>query len=91
MSTETATAAGHQPEPWYWEAGSSKCPHGPEPEDRDSPAYDTWLERHHSSDQDVYICLDAPMGDACPACTEEHGQTIPWSACDARAAAGGAA
>lgn len=85
MATTTTTAATeHKPEPWYREAGSDKCPHGPEPEDRDSAAWDTWGERHVASPQDVYICLDAPMGDHCDACYKTHGEAVPWSACDAR-------
>ncbi|MGW2861888.1 hypothetical protein [Streptomyces sp. NPDC001205] len=71
----------HQPEPWFWEAGSEHCPHGAEP-DRDSDAWDVWAERHDGSPQDVFICLDAPMGDHCPACSDEHGAPVPWSDCD---------
>lgn len=80
MTDQTA----HTPETWYWEAGGSKCPHGPEP-DRDSDAWDTWAERHTGSPQDVFICLDAPMGDVCAECSDNRGEAVPWSACDARA------
>ncbi|MEU0783475.1 hypothetical protein ABZ341_18115 [Streptomyces sp. NPDC006173] len=73
----------HQPEPWFWEAGSDTCPHGPEPED-DSPEWDDWHDRHTGSAQDVRICLDAPAGDACAACSEDDNEMVPWSACRAR-------
>lgn len=64
----------HQPEPWYWEAGSEHCPHGPE------------SDRHTASPQDVVICLDAPMGDHCPECSADHGDAVPWADCPERAA-----
>lgn len=73
----------HEPTAFYWEAGSEHCPHGPEP-DRNSDAWDAWAERHTGSPQDVFICLDAPMGDCCPACSEDHGDVVPWAACDER-------
>jgi hypothetical protein len=72
----------HKPEPWFWEAGSEHCPHGSEP-DRDSDAWDVWAERHSGSPQDVFICLDAPMGDHCPECSADHSAPVPWSLCDA--------
>jgi hypothetical protein len=82
MTTEPT----HQPEPWYYEAGSSKCPHGPRP-DYDSPEYDAWdeatSERHRPSDECV-ICLDAPMGDVCEECSQNCGEAVPWSACEVR-------
>lgn len=74
----------HQPEKWFWEAGSDKCPHGPEPE-YTSPAWDDWHDRHTGSPQDVRICLDAPAGDVCGACSEEYNEAVPWSACRTRA------
>jgi hypothetical protein len=71
----------HRSEPWYWEAGSEHCPHGPEP-DQQSSAWDDWAERHTGSPQDVFVCLDAPMGDHCPACFEETGgDPTPWALC----------
>ena len=82
--TTTTTDSAHQPEPWYHEAGSSKCPHGPEPEDRDGDAWDVWAERHTGSPQDVFICLDAPMGDVCEECSNDVGEAVPWSACETR-------
>lgn len=74
----------HKPEPWFWEAGSEHCPHGPEPEDDTSPEWDEWSDRHTGSPQDVVICLDAPMGDHCPECSYDHNDPVPWSACDER-------
>lgn len=73
----------HQPEKWYWEAGGDTCPHGPEPDDN-SPEWDAWSDRHQWSPQDVRICLDAPAGDMCGACSEDHGDAIAWSVCRAR-------
>lgn len=78
--TDTAT---HQPEPWFWGADSDQCPHGAKP-DVLSDEYDVWAEQHQGSPQDVFICLDAPAGDVCGACTEDHNEAVPWSACDAR-------
>lgn len=74
----------HTPEPWYWEAGSEYCPHGPEPEDDTTDAWDVWHERHTGSSQDVVICLDAPMGQHCPECSADHNAPVLWSACEGR-------
>lgn len=75
----------HEPTKFYWEAGSEHCPHGAEPDyDADPGAWDDWYERHTGSPQDVRICLDAPMGDHCPACSAEHGDMVPWSRCENR-------
>lgn len=73
----------HEPTKFYWEAGSEHCPHGSEPE-RISPESDAWWERHSGSPQDVYICLDAPAGTACPACSAEQGDMVAWSRCENR-------
>ncbi|MFD6553755.1 hypothetical protein [Streptomyces sp. NPDC058398] len=85
--TSTDSATDHQPEPWFGEAGSDPCPHGPEPKD-DSPEWDVWYEvtsdRHTGSPQDVRICLDAPIGDYCPECSADHNEPVPWSLCDSR-------
>lgn len=77
------TTPDHRPEPWYWEAGSDHCPHGPEP-DQQSSAWDTWAARHTASPQDVFVCLDAPMGDHCTECSDEHGDAVPWADCEER-------
>jgi len=75
----------HSPEPWFQEAGSDQCPHGPEPDyDTQPEAWDDWQERHTGSPQDVRICLDAPLGDACDTCSEESGEFVPWAGCTVR-------
>lgn len=78
----------HRPEPWFWEADSDDCPHGPEPKDDTSPEWNAWDEatsaRHTGSQQDVRICRDAPAGDACGTCSDDVGEMVPWSACRAR-------
>lgn len=71
----------HRPDPWYAEAEGDNCPHGPEPEDDTTDAWDTWQERHQWSPQDVRICLDAPIGDHCPECSADHGDPVPWADC----------
>jgi hypothetical protein len=74
----------HKPEQWFWEAGSEECPHGAEPNvETDGDAWDTWRERHPSSDNGP-ICLDAPAGEACGDCSAEHGDMVPWSSCGTR-------
>ncbi len=79
------TDTEHHPEPWYWEADSEHCPHGPEPDDVADPAgWDEWMERHVWAPQDVRICLDAPVGDSCEVCSENAGEFVPWSGCTAR-------
>ncbi|MEU3620631.1 hypothetical protein ABZ725_51605 [Streptomyces sp. NPDC006872] len=77
------TTADHRPEPWFWEAGGDDCPHGPEP-DNTTDAWDEWGDRHTGSPQGVSVCLDAPAGDACPECSAENGEFVPWAACSAR-------
>lgn len=74
----------HEPEAWFWEAGSDDCPHGPEPKDKTSEEWGTWYDQHTPSPQDVRVCRDAPAGDACGACSEEYGEMVPWSSCRAR-------
>ncbi|MGW8679588.1 hypothetical protein ACWGNN_00715 [Streptomyces sp. NPDC055817] len=70
----------HEPTNWFWEAGSDSCPHRPRPAN-DSPDWDAWFERHTGSPQDVFICLDAPAGEACEPCSDESGDMVPWSRC----------
>ncbi len=82
MTTETVEL--HEPETWYWEVGSEHCPHGPEPEDDSSPEWEAWDERHVGSPQDVRICLDAPMGPVCGACSEDQGDAVGWTVCRAQ-------
>lgn len=73
----------HKPEPWFYNADTSECPHGPQPDDDMSDERDAWMDRHQSSD-DGMICLDAPLGDACGECSAEHGEFVPWAQCDER-------
>lgn len=78
------TTRDHEPAAFYWAADSDECPHGAQPDYRtDGEAWDTWRERHPSSD-DGPICLDAPAGTACPACSAEHGDMVPWERCEGR-------
>ncbi|MFE9432890.1 hypothetical protein [Streptomyces sp. NPDC006640] len=78
----------HTPQPWFWEAGSDSCPHGPEPEDENSPEWEAWAEQdstfHTGSDQDVRICREAPAGEACAECSEDANEFVPWGACRLR-------
>jgi hypothetical protein len=74
----------HSPTQWFWEADSDNCPHGPEPEDDTAEAWDIWQERHTGSPQDVFICLDAPAGEACEECSGDANEFVSWSACAAR-------
>lgn len=71
----------HEPTPFYWEAGSSECPHRAEPDPlTDGEAWDLWRERHPPSD-DGLICLDAPALTGCQACSVEDGDMVAWSRC----------
>lgn len=74
----------HKPEPWFWEAGSEHCPHGPEP-DQMTAAWDEWAAHHTGSPQEIFVCPDAPLGDCCPACSDEHGDFVRWADCPASA------
>ncbi|MFD7860953.1 hypothetical protein [Streptomyces sp. NPDC059783] len=74
----------HTPENWFHEAGGDHCPHGAEPADRNSEVWDLWAEHHTGSPQDVYICLEAPAGQCCGACSEEFGEAVSWEACRER-------
>jgi hypothetical protein len=84
MTDTATTVTAHQPEPWYWEAGSDKCPHGEKPNPAASDEeHETWWYRHRITD-DAVICLDAPMGDMCGACSEDHGDAVAFTVCRAR-------
>ncbi|MDK0525089.1 hypothetical protein [Streptomyces sp. ML-6] len=76
----------HKPETWFHEAGSDHCPHGAEP-DRHSDAWNTWAEHHTGTPQDIFICLDAPIGPCCSACSEEFDEPISWEHCTQRTTA----
>ncbi|MBT2429418.1 hypothetical protein J7F02_28330 [Streptomyces sp. ISL-112] len=80
----TTPASDHRPEPWFWGADTDRCPHGPEPEDDTTDAWEQWTDRHPWAPQDVRVCLDAPMGDQCAECSEEHMEAVPWANCDER-------
>ncbi|MFD3814963.1 hypothetical protein ACFWRZ_07845 [Streptomyces rubiginosohelvolus] len=73
----------HEHGPYYWNADTDECPHGPEPEDDTTDAWEEWTDRHPVSD-DGRICLDAPAGEACLDCSAEEGDMVPWSACRGR-------
>jgi hypothetical protein len=74
----------HEPGAFYWEVGSDQCPHGAEPDiETEGEAWDLWRDRHPSSD-DGPVCLDAPAGDACLACSAEDGEMVPWNRCRVR-------
>ena len=83
MTTTVDPAADHVPVSWFWEAGGEYCSHGPEP-DREGDAWVDWAERHSGSPQDVYICLDAPAGEVCDACSNEEGHPVSMAACRVR-------
>ena len=71
----------HEHGPYYWNADSPHCNHGPDPDWNTNPeAHDLWADKHPISD-DGRICLDAPAGEACLECSAEEGDMVPWSAC----------
>ncbi|MER7953881.1 hypothetical protein [Streptomyces sp. NPDC096030] len=73
----------HEPEQWHFNADTNECPHGPEPEDDASDEWEEWTDRHPTYD-DGRLCLDAPAGEACGACSADDGEMVPWSHCRAR-------
>jgi hypothetical protein len=77
------TLTDHQPEQFYWDAETEHCPHKPIPE-RGTDAWDEWMTLGHQLYDDGVLCLDAPAGLGCPACTAEHGDIVPWSLCENR-------
>lgn len=71
----------HEHGPYYWNADSPHCNHGPDPDwNTDPEAHDLWAAKHPISD-DGRICLDAPAGEACLECSAEEGDMVPSSAC----------
>lgn len=70
----------HEPQQFYWDADTEHCPHKPIPE-RYTDAWDQWMALGHQPYDDGVLCLDAPAGTGCPACTAELGDMIAWSAC----------
>lgn len=79
-------ATDHKPENWFHEAGSDHCPHGAEP-DRNSDDWGTWAEHHTGTPQDIFICLEAPIGPCCSVCSEEFDEPISWEHCTQRTTA----
>jgi hypothetical protein len=69
----------HEAAQFYWDAETEHCPHKPIPE-RDTDAWDQWMCNHQPYDDGI-LCRDAPAGTACPACSAELGDMIPWSRC----------
>lgn len=66
------TALTHEPRTWY--AGAEDCGHiaPPEPVLPDDPsdlAWEAWDDDHPYGSEGERICLDAPAGQFCPACT----------------------
>jgi hypothetical protein len=72
----------HEPAQFYWDAETEHCPHKPIPE-RNTDAWDQWMCNHQPYDDGV-LCLSAPAGTACPACSAEHGDMVPWDRCEGR-------
>ncbi|WP_329472675.1 hypothetical protein OIE75_29450 [Streptomyces sp. NBC_01723] len=77
----------HEPKQFYWDAETNHCPHKPIPE-RNTDAWDQWMTLGHQpydngSDHGT-LCLSAPAGTACPACSAEHGDMVPWERCEGR-------
>ncbi|MFF8590012.1 hypothetical protein ACF061_00990 [Streptomyces sp. NPDC015220] len=73
----------HEAAQFYWSADSDDCPHTQPDYETEGDAWDLWRDRHPSSD-DGPICLDAPAGICCPACSAEHGDPVPWDRCEGR-------
>jgi hypothetical protein len=81
------TSHDHQPEQFYWDAETEHCPHKPIPA-RGTDAWDEWMTLGHQPydngmDHGV-LCLSAPAGTGCPACSDEQGDMVPWSRCETR-------
>lgn len=73
----------HEPKQFYWDAETDQCPHKPIPS-RDTDAWDQWMTLGHQSYDDGILCLSAPAGTACPACSAECGDMVPWDRCEGR-------
>ncbi|MFE7111697.1 hypothetical protein ACFU98_29735 [Streptomyces sp. NPDC057575] len=74
----------HESGAFYWNADTDDCPHGAEPDiETEGEAWDLWSDRHPTSD-DGRICLDAPAGEACLACSAESGDMVLWVDCRVR-------
>jgi len=73
----------HEPAQFYWDAETEHCPHKPIPE-RHTDAWDQWMTLGHQPYDDGVLCLSAPAGISCPACSAESGDMVPWSRCENR-------
>lgn len=60
----------HEPAPFYGDAGTPGCPHGPGSH-----------PRHQPDGPELWRCLDVHVGDYCPACSTAAGTGIAWSYC----------
>ncbi|BBC30046.1 hypothetical protein SGFS_013400 [Streptomyces graminofaciens] len=72
----------HEPGTYYWSADTDHCPHKPIPE-QGTDAWDQWMCNHQPYDDGI-LCLSAPAGSACLACSAEEGDMVPWEACRVR-------
>jgi hypothetical protein len=70
----------HEPQQFYWDAETERCPHKPIPE-RHTDAWDEWMALGHQRYDDGVLCLSAPALTGCPACTADQGDMVSWSAC----------
>ncbi|MFD7465079.1 hypothetical protein [Streptomyces tendae] len=73
----------HEPKQFYFGADTEYCPHKPIPE-RHTDAWDEWMALGHQAYDDGILCLAAPCGIGCPACSAESGDMVPWSRCENR-------
>jgi hypothetical protein len=73
----------HEPAQFYWDTETEHCPHKPIPE-RGTDAWDEWMTLGHQPYDDGVLCLSAPAGTACPACSAELGDMVPWDRCEGR-------
>lgn len=70
----------HEPTQFFWDAETDDCPHKPIPE-RGTDAWDEWMTLGHQPYDDGILCLSAPAGTCCSACSAEQGDMVPWSRC----------
>lgn len=70
----------HEPAQFYFDAETEHCPHKPIPASF-TDAWDQWMTLGHQPYDDGVLCLSAPAGTACPACSAEHGDIVRWDRC----------
>lgn len=73
----------HEPVNFFYDADTEYCPHKPIPE-RHTDAWDEWMTLGHQPYDDGVLCLSAPSGTGCPACSAEQGDMVAWSRCENR-------